>query len=202
MSDPAHQWRIGLTGGIGSGKTTVAGFMAKMGATVLDADALARACTAPGGAGIDAIANAFGKDFIAPDGSMDRQKMRDLVFSQPSAKSQLEAIIHPLVKQAIEAKAAASASSCVVFDVPLLVESAEWPRRLDRVWVVDCTESTQRQRVMARNGWDTATIDAVISAQSSRLKRLAAADAVIFNEGYGLERLLFQVKQLALEFGL
>ncbi len=202
MNAPSFQWRIGLTGGIGSGKSTVAAMMENRGACVLDADAIARASTAPGGSAIDAIAHVFGDEFIAEDGSMDRHKMRALVFARQDAKRELEAIIHPVVKRSIEAAAAASPAPCLVFDVPLLVESGDWPLRVDRVWVVDCMESTQRQRVRERNGWNDDTIDAIISAQSPRSRRLSAADTVIFNDGYGLERLQAQVNQLAEQFGL
>ncbi|GAA6143408.1 dephospho-CoA kinase [Hydrogenophaga sp. 5NK40-0174] len=195
-------WRIGLTGGIGSGKSTVAAFLSQRGATVLDADAMAKSCTEAGGSAIPAIAKAFGNEFIAGDGSMNRQKVRSLVFQQPGAKATLESIIHPLVHEAMEAAVAGSRAPAIVFDVPLLVESGLWPVRVDRVWVVDCTEETQFERVRERNGWDDKTISSVISSQAPRLKRLAAADAVIANDGYGLERLRSRVDQLAAHFGL
>jgi dephospho-CoA kinase len=197
--------RLGLTGGIGSGKSTVARMLADRGAAVLDADAMSRATTQSGGSAIAPIARAFGDGFIAPDGSLDRQRMRDRVFAHPEARARLEEIIHPLVSQAMQqqsAAALAAGSRCLVHDVPLLVESGRWRQTLDRVLVVDCSEDTQRRRVRDRNQWDDATITAVIASQSPRLKRLAAADIVLFNDGDSLEVLARQVDALTTWFGL
>jgi dephospho-CoA kinase len=197
--------RLGLTGGIGSGKSTVARMLADRGAAVLDADAMSRATTQAGGSAIAPIARTFGDGFIAPDGSLDRQRMRDHVFAHPEARAQLEEIIHPLVSQAMQqqsAAALAAGSRCLVHDVPLLVESGRWRQSLDRVLVVDCSEDTQRRRVRARNRWDEATITAVIASQSPRLNRLAAADVVLFNDGDSLEALARQVDALTSWFGL
>lgn len=199
-------WRIGLTGGIGSGKSTVAGMLAAQGAAVIDADAISRGVTAPGGRAIEAIAQVFGPHMIAADGAMNRQAMRERVFQDPEAKRQLEAIIHPLVSQITAEQtqwALERHHTCLVFDVPLLVESGErWRRQVDRVLVVDCDAATQRQRVMARNGLTAEEIDRIISQQASRAQRLACADTVIVNQSINLHELAVQVSQVAADFGL
>lgn len=199
-------WRIGLTGGIGSGKSTVANMLASRGAAVIDADAISRGLTAPGGRAMASIARTFGPQMVDAGGAMDRQAMRALVFQNPHAKHQLEAIIHPLVSQitAEQTQAALQIGRRVlVFDVPLLVESGErWRKQVDRVIVVDCDADTQRQRVMARNGLAAEEIDRIIALQASRMQRLACADAVIFNQGLNLTELEAQVAQIAADFGL
>lgn len=197
--------RVGLTGGIGSGKSTVAGLLANVGAVVIDADAISRASTAPGGAAIPAIEQQFGKAFITDDGALDRDQMRALVFKDPQAKARLEAIVHPLVGQRTAQLAEAaelSGTPCIVFDVPLLVESKHWRKSVHRVLVVDCKEQTQVQRVMARNGLGQAEVERIISAQASRARRLAAADLVLFNDGLSLDELANEVRQIGPEFGL
>lgn len=194
--------RLGLTGGIGSGKSTVARLLQARGATVIDADAIARACTLAGGSAMPAVAQVFGAEFVTADGALDRDRMRAHVFAQPDARAELEAIVHPLVGQEIARQAAASQARCTVFDVPLLVESPRWRPQLDRVLVVDCTRETQLQRVMARNGWDRATIESILDSQSPRERRLAAADAVIFNDGHEIEHLQREVARWANRFGL
>ena len=135
--------RIGLTGGIGSGKSTVSALLAARGATVLDTDLIARRLTLPGGAAIDAIRATFGDAFIGSDGGLDRPRMREAAFADPGRKRSLEAILHPLIGSEVERLAAASAatSPLLVFDVPLLVESGRWRARVDRVWLVDCAEA-------------------------------------------------------------
>lgn len=195
-------WRLGLTGGIGSGKSTVAARLGARGAQVIDADAISRACTASGGAAIPHIRQAFGDEFVTPDGALDRSRMRERAFRDPAARTLLEAIVHPLVGLAMDAQVQACEASCLVFDVPLLVESPRWRAQLDRVLIVDCSVSTQRRRVRARNGWDDATIDAVIAQQSPRDARLRAADAVIHNEVDDLDHLHAIVDRLSLRFGL
>ncbi len=199
-------WRIGLTGGIGSGKSTVASMLAKHGAAVIDADAISRSVTAPGGRAIEAIATIFGADMITPDGAMNRQAMRERIFQDPQAKRQLEAIIHPLVSLITAEQAQHALDTghrCLVFDVPLLVESGErWRRQVDRVLVVDCNTETQRQRVMARNGLPPEEIDRIIAQQASRAQRLACADVVIVNQSLSLAELEAQVTQVAADFGL
>jgi dephospho-CoA kinase len=181
--------RIGLTGGIGSGKSTVALRLAALGANLVDTDAIARALTEAGGAAVPAIAAAFGSDYIDAHGALDRQRMRALVFADGQAKVRLEQILHPLIGAETEAIAARSTARVQVFDVPLLVESGRWRDRVDRVWVVDCLESTQLDRVVQRSGWSPAAVQAVIDRQASRAQRRAAADAVIYNEGIDLGRL-------------
>jgi dephospho-CoA kinase len=194
---------VGLTGGIGSGKSTVAAVLADCGAAVIDSDAISRAVTAPGGAAIALIARQFGAAFITPQGAMDRDAMRQLVFADAQAKKQLEAIVHPLVGEETARQAAKAASACVVFDVPLLVESGRWRQRLDRVLVVDCSEATQIARVMARNGWTREAVQQVIAGQASRDQRLAAADICIYNDApLSLAALAAMVRQLAQRFGL
>jgi dephospho-CoA kinase len=186
--------RIGLTGGIGSGKSTVAARLAALGAAVIDTDALARRLTAPGGAALPAIAAQFGPAVIGADGALDRDRMRTRVFADPAAKRALEAILHPLIGALTEAQAAAAAPGQVrVFDVPLLVESGRWRERVDRVLVVDCSEATQVERVVRRNGWPIAQVRAVIAAQATREARRAVADAVILNDGLDLAGLHRQV---------
>lgn len=199
---PVLTVRLGLTGGIGSGKSTVARLLQDRGATVIDADAIARACTQAGGAAMPAVRRVFGADFISPEGALDRDRMRAHVFAHPEARAQLEAIVHPLVAQAIAQQATASTAPCTVFDVPLLVESPRWRPQLDRVLVVDCSRETQVHRVMARNGWDRTTIEAVLDSQSPRVRRLAAADMVLFNNGHEIEHLRREVNRLADRFGL
>ena len=189
--------RIGLTGGIGSGKSTVAALLAQCGATLIDTDAIARQLSQPGGAAIDAIRRAFGADFIDASGALDRARMRALAFSDPAAKLRLEAILHPLIGTETERQAgAAHTAPAIVFDVPLLVESAHWRGRVDAVLVVDCGEATQVRRVLARSGWTAATVQAVIDQQASRAQRRACADAVICNDAIDLRQLGDTVRSL------
>ena len=189
--------KIGLTGGIGSGKSTVARRFADLGALVVDSDALAQALTAPGGAAIPAIAAAFGPDMIATDGSMDRAKMRALVFAQPAERQRLEAILHPMIGEATRAQASrAGAGQAIVFDVPLLTESGTWRGRVDRVVVVDCLEVTQVARVVQRSGWTADAVERTIAQQATRAQRRAIADAVIVNEELALAQLEGEVDAL------
>lgn len=197
--------RIGLTGGIGSGKSTVARLLVDAGAALIDADAISRQLTAAGGAAIPLISKQFGPQAITSDGAMDRDAMRRLAFSDPAARRQLEAIIHPLVsletvRQAEQAMRAGS--PCIVFDIPLLVESGRWRQQLDRVLVVDCSEATQISRVVVRSGWTPEAVQKVIDGQASRAARRAAADVCIFNEGLSLEALGLVVGQISRRFGL
>jgi len=192
----AAAWRIGLTGGIGSGKSTVAGLLAAHGAAIIDSDAIARRLTLPGGDAIPAIRAEFGPDVIDATGALDRDRMRALVFADPPVRRRLEAILHPLIGRDTERDAAAAPAPVKVFDVPLLVESTRWRARVDRVLVVDCSEDTQVQRVVQRAAWAEATVRAVIAQQASRGARLAAADAVIRNDGITLEALALQVDTL------
>lgn len=191
-----RQLRIGLTGGIGSGKSTVAALLVANGAALVDTDAIARAVTQPGGLAISAVAAAFGAAAIALDGSMDRARMRSLVFAEPDAKRRLEAILHPLIGAECERQAAVASGPAVVFDVPLLVESRRWRAIVDRVLIVDASEETQLQRVMARSGWTPDAVRAVIAQQARRSARRAAADAVIYNESLTLADLGTEVRTL------
>ena len=182
--------RIGLTGGIGSGKSTVARRLASLGALVIDTDAIAHALTAPGGAALAPIAAAFGAHMIGSDGAMDRARMRALVFADPAERLRLEQILHPLIGALTrEAAARAAAGQTVVFDVPLLAESGTWRARVDRVLVVDCTPETQVARVVRRSGWSEEAVRRAIAQQAPRQRRRAIADAVIFNENADLAAL-------------
>ncbi len=197
--------KLGLTGGIGSGKSTVAAILARAGVTVLDADAVSRQASAAGGAAIPAISQAFGSTFIAADGSLNRDAMRALVFTDPSAKAKLEAIIHPIVglqMGLLEQQAMATPCPLLVFDIPLLVESPRWRHRLDLVMVVDCDMATQIQRVMQRSAWSREQVQQAMTAQAGRALRLSAADVVICNEGIDIHTLEQQVRQWARRFGL
>ena len=197
--------RVGLTGGIGSGKSTVLQMLADLGAAAIDADAISRATTAAGGAAIAAIGRRFGADFITADGALDRDRMRQHAYADPQARKHLEDIIHPLVGQEsarqVDAALAAGAR-CVVFDIPLLVESGRWRAQVDQVLVVDCSPQTQVDRVAARSGLSPDQVRAIMSAQATRELRLAAADVVICNEGLSLEELRREVALAAQRFGL
>lgn len=197
--------RIGLTGGIGSGKSTVARILVACGAALIDADAISRQLTAPGGAAIGDLANQFGPEIITAEGAMDRDRMRQLAFNDPAIKKQLEAIVHPLVSLESSRQAWAAMHSghvCIVFDIPLLVESGHWRQQLDRVLVVDCMQETQIARVMARNALSREMVEKIIAGQASRVQRLAAADACICNQDLSLQDLEWQVRKLAPCFGL
>ena len=197
--------KLGLTGGIGSGKSTVATMLMAHGAALIDADANARSVTGPGGEAIAAIRSAFGDAMITADGALDRARMRDMVFSDPTARLRLEAIVHPLVGQVGQAQLDAARTTghrCVVYDIPLLVESGRWRSQLDAILVVDCLPATQVARVMARSGLQAAAAEAIIAAQATRAQRLAAADAVIYNEGISLTQLQAEVAAVAQGFGL
>jgi len=175
---------IGLTGGIGSGKSTIAAMFHRRGAGIVDADALVHEVIAPGGVAIPALREAFGTAAIADDGGLDRARMRALAFSDPQARQRLEAIVHPQVRVLSDERAAALAATApyVMFVIPLLVESGNWRERVRRVLVVDCSEATQLARVCARPGMDAATAQAIMRTQATRQARLAAADDVLFNE--------------------
>ena len=198
-------WRIGLTGGIGSGKSTAAKVLAQLGAAVIDADAMARSVTAPGGPAIAPLRAAFGEAVLDAQGGLDRQRMRDLAFTDAQVKKQLEAIVHPLVKHAIDQQAQsalAAGARVLVFDIPLLVESGRWRNQVDGVLVIDCSTDTQIARVQARNGWPREQILAVIQAQATREQRQAAADWLILNDGLGLNDFEAAVAHLAQQWGL
>ena len=188
---------LGLTGGIGSGKSTVAGLLVECGAHLVDTDAIARSLTAPGGAAMPALAEAFGARAVGADGALDRSHMRGLAFTDPDARERLEAILHPLIATEALRRAAAHGGRPVVYDVPLLAESLgprSWRLRVDRVLVVDCSEATQHERVRRRPGWTDEAAGRVIAQQATRAARRAVADAVIFNDGLALEALAAEVR--------
>jgi len=197
--------RVGLTGGIGSGKSTVLAMLAELGATPIDADAISRDTTAANGAAIAEIEKVFGADFITAERALDRERMRAHVYTNPQARKQLEAIIHPHVgaESARQVDAAlAAGAKCIVFDIPLLVESGRWRQQVDRVLVVDCAVETQVARVMQRSGLAEDAVRAIIAAQATRAQRLAAADIVICNDGISLEQLAAHARKAAQAFGL
>ena len=195
---------LGLTGGIGSGKSTVAALLAGHGATLVDTDAIAHALTAPGGAAMPALRQRFGAAVAGPDGALDRAQMRSRVLADPGARQSLEAILHPMIgaeanRQAAAVGARAGAtrgSGVVVFDVPLLTESSAWRARCQRILVVDCSAATQVQRVVARSGWTAGQVERVIALQATRPARRAIADAVIHNDGIGPAALADEVAAL------
>ena len=204
MSYPATV-HIGLTGGIGSGKSTVAGLLAERGARIIDADAISRELTAAGGRAIPLILNTFGSSFIDADGALKRERMRMLVYSNTTAKTQLEAIIHPLVASTIQHQASdALSNKCkvIVYDIPLLVESQHWRERVDQLLVVDTTPEVQINRVMNRNGITRLEIQKIIASQVTRQRRLRSSDAVISNITLSLRQLACEVQHLAKRFGL
>jgi dephospho-CoA kinase len=176
------RFSVGLTGGIGSGKSTVADMFAARGAALIDTDVIAHQVTAPQGAAITAIREQFGDAFVLPNGAMDRSKMRELVFSDPVAKSKLENILHPLIRTETDAAAAQAQGAYLMFVVPLLVESTTWRQRVSRVLVIDCPEDLQILRVRQRSALEEAQVRAIMSTQASRTTRLAAADDVLVND--------------------
>ena len=187
---------VGLTGGIGSGKSTVADIFVQHGAALVDTDAIAHELTGSNGGAMSAIRAAFGDALLRADGSMDRAAMRKLVFSDPSTKLRLEAILHPLIRAESAARcAAATEVPYVLLAVPLLVETGVFREQLDRVLVVDCDEAVQIARVMARSGLSVEELQAIMSAQASRAERRALADDLVLNDG-GREALIPQVEML------
>lgn len=174
--------KIGLTGGIGSGKSKVADYWSEWGASVIDTDVLAHELTAPGGGAIESIRLAFGDALISAEGALDRDAMRELVFREPDARRQLESILHPLIYLLANQRAESAQGCYLVFVVPLLVESGRWREQVDRICVVDCDPQTQIERVQARSGLTPEAIGRIMSAQASRAQRLEAADDVILND--------------------
>jgi len=186
---------VGLTGGIGCGKTTVADLFAARGASVIDTDQIAHSLTAPHGAAMPALVEEFGPDFATADGALDRAKMRALVFADPGARARLEGILHPRIREATAAAALLATGPYVIFVVPLLIESGTWRERVARILAIDCPEEVQVARVMARNGLPEAQVRAIMAAQVTRAQRRLAADDIILNDD-GLEALLPQVERL------
>jgi dephospho-CoA kinase len=174
---------VGLTGGIGSGKSAAAAEFARLGATVVDTDAIARELTERGGAALPHIKSLFGEAFLTPEGAMDRDAMRSRVFADPVAKQTLEGLLHPMIRAEGERRIAAAQGAYVVYVVPLLVESGDYRKRVDRVLVVDCPEQVQLERVRARSGLPEREVRSIMAQQVSRAARLAAAHDVIDNGG-------------------
>jgi dephospho-CoA kinase len=197
---PQQLTRLGLTGGIGSGKSTVASMFAVLGALVIDADAISRSLTSPHGAAIQTIKQIFGEAMVNADGSLSRDRMRELVFTDVGAKKRLEAIIHPLVKlemQRQDQAAVTTGAKLIVYDIPLLVESQNWRASLDKVLVIDCLEQTQVKRVILRNTLKQENVEKIIASQASRKMRNNAADILIFNDSISVEHLREQVTHVA-----
>lgn len=205
---PISRWRtprLGVTGGIGSGKSTFAAMLAARGAVHIDADQIARGVTAAGGLAMAPIAAAFGQELIADDGGLHRERMRALAFADASARQRLEAIVHPLVGQATAeriAQAEQTGAALIVLDIPLLVESGRWSRQLDQVLVVDCSEATQIRRVIERSQLAPEAIERILAAQATRQARRAVADMIIYNDTQDLERLRAHAVRIAAMFGL
>jgi dephospho-CoA kinase len=194
--------RIGLTGGIGSGKSTLGQMLQERGYPLINADEISHALTAAQGAAIEPIRERFGPEFIAADGALDRARMRQLVFNDAAAKQRLQAVLHPLILAGIqnaEASIKDKGNSLVVIDIPLLVESANWRAVLQQVIVVDCEEETQVARVMQRNKLSAAEVRQIMANQASRERRLAAADMVVFNNSDQLADLQQQAQTMCLQ---
>jgi dephospho-CoA kinase len=186
MTAALRPLKIGLTGGIGSGKSTVAEMLVRLGAALIDTDAIARSLTVPGGPALPALRREFGDATFAADGSLDRASMRARAFEDPALRRRLESVLHPMIGVEAERQANASSSPVLLFDVPLLAESDHWRARVHRVVVIDCSSATQIERIATRPGWTRDSAAAVIAAQASRESRRAIADAVIFNDGIDL----------------
>lgn len=195
--------RIGLTGGIGSGKSTLARLFAEKGIQVIDADAISRQLTSSGGAAMASIARNFGAEFVAADGSLHRDRMRELVFSRAEARLRLQALLHPLISTEIQARQEEIRQnnlSLVIIDIPLLVESSYWRLHTHRVLVVDCDENTQVRRVVQRSQLKPEQVLAIMAQQAGRAQRLAAADWVISNDADDMLALQEQADAIQLHF--
>jgi dephospho-CoA kinase len=189
--------RIGLTGGIGSGKSVVGLMLAELGAQIIDTDQISKQLTATGGDGIESIRTAFGEEFIGSDGALNRLRMREWVFAYPHERRRLEAILHPLIQIEADRQARDSAAPALVFDVPLLAEQVHhWRHRVHKILLIDCSEARQIERVVQRSGWSPQAVLAVITNQATRHQRRACADAVIDNDGITLLQLGDQVRQI------
>ncbi|MDZ7656646.1 MAG: dephospho-CoA kinase [Sulfurimicrobium sp.] len=186
---------IGLTGGIGCGKSATAELFAELGVSIIDTDQIARQLTSAGQPALVAIANKFGTDFLLPDGNLNRPLMRHTIFASPEAKKELEAILHPLIRAEVRRRLALAQSPYAIVAVPLLLESGAYGEIVQRVLVVDCSEAQQMERVMARNGLDETEVRAIMAHQLSRQERLRQADDIIDNHG-NHSSLGLQVEQL------
>ena len=190
---------VGLTGGIGSGKSTVADLFVEQGAGLVDTDAIARELTMADGVAMPMLTAEFGRKILAADGALDRAAMRQLAFADPSARSRLESILHPLIRQISTKRCQAATEAYVILAVPLLVESGAYPDRCDRIVVVDCPESLQIERVMARSRLSLDEVKAIMAAQATREQRLSAANDVVINDG-ARTKIYEQVKALHLKY--
>lgn len=190
-----RRFTVGLTGGIGCGKTTVADMFAELGASLVDTDQIAHSLTAPQGSAMPALVAEFGPEFAAADGSLDRARMRSLVFSDSGARHRLEAILHPRIRDAALAAAAIATGPYVILVVPLLIESGTWRQRVTRVLAIDCPEEVQIARVMTRNGLSEDQVRAIMATQVTRAQRLAAADDIVTNDA-GIDALRPQITRL------
>ena len=177
---------IALTGGIGSGKSSVADIFRELGAAIVDTDEIARQLTAPGQAGTIAIKERFGPEFLGMDGALNRERMRELVFSDPAAKKQLEAILHPMIRAVVSSEVGAATAKprtpYVVIAVPLLIETGAYRDLAHRILVVDCSENQQEARVMKRSGLSLTGVRAIMANQATRNERLALADDIVHND--------------------
>lgn len=197
--------RLGLTGGIGSGKSTVSNLLAKLGAAVIDADAISRAATAVRGAAMTAIEATFGSGILTAAGALDRDKMRSAIYADSSTRGLLESIVHPLVAKEIGRQtdeAEREGAACIVFDIPLLVETNHWRESLHQILVIDCSPQTQLVRVTQRSNLAPGDVQRIMDAQVTRGQRLRAADWVIFNDGISMDALAAQVQEISHQFGL
>lgn len=186
-----------MTGGIGSGKSTVARMLVELGAWLVDTDAIARSLTGPGGAAMAALVEAFGCGIQDAQGALDRAALRQRAFSDASLRQRLESVLHPMiVTQSLAWAGQAAPGQTIVFDVPLLAESRSWRARVDRVLVIDCLPATQIERVVQRSGWAETEVQRVIGLQATRSARRAIGDAVIFNESLTLAALRAEVEAL------
>ena len=175
-------YAVGLTGGIGSGKTSVAEIFRELGAAVVDTDEISRALTAPGGAALAAIAQQFGSEYVATNGGLDRQRMRAIVFDDPAARRRLEAILHPAIRREVDAALRAASATYAIVVVPLLVETGAYRDVARRILVVDCSEELQVKRVVERSGLSAPEVRAIMATQANRAERLARADDVVTND--------------------
>src|SRR3954468_9842205 len=190
---------VGLTGGIGSGKTTVAELFASNGTSVVDTDKISHLLTGPNQPALAEIARNFGPQFLASDGSLDRIRMRNLVFADPSARKNLEEILHPMIREETVRQIQNAIAPYVIVVVPLLVESDSYKKTMNRILVVDCEPETQIRRVTERSGLNREEVLSIIKTQVSRERRLSEANDVIYNEGT-IESLLAQVKALHIQY--
>lgn len=194
---------VGLTGGIGSGKTFIAELFSKLGVIIIDADQIAHTLTKPGGTGLAAVIAHFGDAYLTPQGELDRAKLRTQVFSDKFSRATLEALLHPLIRTAMDEQSQQyAAAPYLIHVIPLLIESNHWRTRVHRVLVVDCPETLQIKRVMQRSKLHQAEVEAVMASQASRAQRLAHADDVINNnhDNFLLEVQVNSLHQRYLDF--